>query len=145
MASRDLDPLAPNEWIEVRFTVDTLRLRYVLVLFGLVAVFFCLASIVIGRMPFTSTPSWWMAIWPSRKVGVYAWFGLLNAVGALIAAVPVSILVRWLIDGNRIRAALTVGAPTAFLMSASVVASIGSHSFYRLGAFRCIRDFDDQR
>jgi hypothetical protein len=101
--------------------VDILRIRYLLVMFGLVAAFYCLASISIGRMPFTSTPSWWMAIWPSRKVGVYAWFGLLNAVGALIAAVPVSILVRWLIDGNRVRASFTVGAPTAFLMIVSVV------------------------
>jgi hypothetical protein len=88
----------------------------------LVAAFYCLASISIGRMPFVSTPSWWMAVWPSRKVGVYAWFGLLNAVGALIAAVPVSILLRWLIERNRVRASFTVGAPTAFLMVASVVA-----------------------
>lgn len=106
----------------MRFTVDTLRLRYVLVIFGLATAFYCLASISIGRMPFASTPSWWMAIWPSRKVGVYAWFGLLNAVGALIAAVPVGILVRWLVDDNRLRAAFTVGAPTAFLMIVSVVA-----------------------
>jgi hypothetical protein len=102
--------------------VDTLRLRYALVILGLATAFYCLASISIGRMPFTSTPSWWMAIWSSRKVAVYIWFGLLNAVGALIAAVPVSILVRWLIDGNRVRAAFTVGAPTAFLMIASVAA-----------------------
>ena len=102
--------------------MDMLRLRYLLVILGLVAAFYCLASILIGRMPFTSEPSWWMGIWPSRSVGVYVWFGILNAVGALIAAVPVSILVRWLIDGNRIRVALAVGAPTAFLMVASVVA-----------------------
>lgn len=93
-----------------------------LVLFGLVAAFYCLASIVIARMPFAATPSWWMAIWPSRKVAVYAWFGILNAAGAVIAAVPVAILLTWLIDENRLRAAFTVGAPTAFLMIASVVA-----------------------
>jgi hypothetical protein len=111
-----------NSSIEVRFHLDIFRLRYVLVIFGLVAAFYCLASISIGRMPFASTSSWWMAIWPSHRVGVYVWFGLLNAMGAVIAAVPVSILLRWLIDGNRIRAAFTVRAPTAFLMIASVVA-----------------------
>ena len=31
-------------------------LRHVLVIFGLVASFYCFASILIGRMPFTSTP-----------------------------------------------------------------------------------------
>jgi hypothetical protein len=100
---------------------NIIRVRYVLVMFGLVTAFYCLASILIGRMPFTSTPAWWMAIWPSRKVAVYVWFGLLNAIGAFIAAVPVSLLLSWLIEGNRIRAAFTVGAPTAFLMIASVV------------------------
>jgi hypothetical protein len=101
--------------------LNTIRVRYVLVIFGLVASYYCLASILIARMPFTSTPAWWVAIWPSRKVAVYAWFGLLNAMGAFIAAVPVSVLLRWLIEGDRVRAAFTVGAPTAFLMIASVV------------------------
>jgi hypothetical protein len=100
---------------------NIIRVRYVLVIFGLVAAFYCLASILIGRMPFTSTPTWWIGIWPSRRGAVYAWFGLLNAVGALIAAVPVSVLLRWLIEGDRVRVAFTVGAPTAFLMVASIV------------------------
>ena len=101
--------------------MDAVRVRYALVILGLATAFYCLAAISIGRMPFTSTPAWWMGIWPSRKVAVYAWFGILNAVGAVIAAVPVSVLLRWLVDGNRVRAAFTVGAPTAFLMVASVV------------------------
>jgi hypothetical protein len=102
--------------------VEILKLRYVLVIAGLVAGFYCLASVVIGRMPFTWTPAWWMGIWPSRKVAVYVWFGTLNAVGAVISAIPVSLLLRWLIDGNRIRAAFTVGVPTAVLMIGSVIA-----------------------
>jgi hypothetical protein len=95
--------------------------RYVLVMFGLVAVFYCLASILIGRMPFTATTAWWTGIWPSRKIAIYIWFGLLNAVAAFIAAVPVAVLLRWLIEGDRVRAAFTVGAASAFLMIASVV------------------------
>jgi hypothetical protein len=91
------------------------------VILGLATAFYCLAAISIGRMPFTLTPAWWMGIWPSRRAAVYVWFGILNAVGAVIAAVPVSVLLRWLIDSNRVRAAFTVGAPTAFLTIASVV------------------------
>jgi len=101
--------------------VDILRLRYLLVILGLVAAYYCLASIVIGRMPFTSEPYWWMGIWSSRSVGVYVWFGLLNTVGAVIAAVPVAILLRRLIDRNRIRAAFLVGMPTALVMVGSLV------------------------
>jgi hypothetical protein len=100
----------------------TSSIRYVLVIAGLVAAFYCLASILIGMMPFASTPSWWMSIWPSRKFGVYAWFGLLNAAGAIIAAVPVTLLLRWLIERDRTRAAFMVGAPAAFAMIGSVVA-----------------------
>jgi hypothetical protein len=90
-------------------------------MFGLAAAFYCLASLSIARMPFTWTPLWWMQIWPSRKVAIYVWFGVLNAAGAFVAAVPISALLVWLIPQNRVRAAFTVGAPTAFLMVASVV------------------------
>jgi hypothetical protein len=100
---------------------DTVRIRYVLVMFGLVAAFYCLASLSIARMPFTWTPSWWMQIWPSREIAVYVWFGFLNAAGAFVAAVPIGALLMWLIQQNRVRAAFTVAAPTAFLMVASVV------------------------
>jgi hypothetical protein len=102
-------------------SIDTVRVRYMLVMFGLVAAFYCLASLSIARMPFSSTPLWWMQIWPSRKIAVYVWFGLLNAAGAFIAAVPISVLLSGLIHQNRVRAAFTVGASTAFLMIASVV------------------------
>jgi fluoride ion exporter CrcB/FEX len=101
--------------------MNILTVRYALVILGLATAYYCLGSISIGRMPFASSLSWWMEIWPSRKVAVCAWFGLMNALGSLIAAVAVAILLRWLIDGNRIRAALTVGAPAAFLTVASVV------------------------
>jgi hypothetical protein len=100
---------------------NIIRVRYVLVMFGLLAAFYCLASILIGRLPFTSTPAWWMGIWPSRTVAVYVWFGTLNAIGAVISAIPISLLLRWLVEGNRIRAAFTVGVPTAVLMLGSVV------------------------
>lgn len=101
--------------------MDILRLRHLLVILGLATVFFCLASVLIARMPFAAEPSWWMAIWPSRKVGVYVWFGLLNTLGAIVAAVPVAILLCRLVEHNRTRAAFLVGAPTALVMVASIV------------------------
>jgi hypothetical protein len=116
-----------------------LRLRYLLVILGLVAAFYCLASILIERMPFTSETSWWMGIWPSRGVGVYVWFGLLNTVGALIAAVPVAILLIRLIDRDCVRAAFLVGAPTALVMIGSAIAHYSPLS--RASAFIAIALF----
>jgi hypothetical protein len=92
------------------------------VILGLAILIYFLASISIERMPFTLLPSWWMGMWPSRRVGVYTWFWLLNAAGAVIAAIPAAILLRWLIDRNCVRAAFIVGAITALLVSGSVIA-----------------------
>jgi hypothetical protein len=97
------------------------RVRNPLVILALAASFYFLGTIAIGRMPFTLLPSWWMGIWPSRRVGVYTWFGLLNAAGAVIAAVPVAILLRYLIDLNRVRAAFIVGVLPALVVIGSVV------------------------
>lgn len=90
--------------------------RRLSVILGLAIVFYFLVSMTIARMPFASHPFWWMSIWPSHKIGVYAWFGLLNAAGALMAAVPVALLLRWLIDRNRARAAFIVGVMTALVV-----------------------------
>jgi hypothetical protein len=97
------------------------RVRNPLVILGLAAAFYVLGTISIDRMPFTSLPSWWMGIWPSRRVGIYTWFGLLNAAGAVIAAVPVAILLRGLIDLNRVRAAFIVGVLPALIVIGSVI------------------------
>jgi ABC-type spermidine/putrescine transport system permease subunit I len=70
---------------------------------------------------------------------VYVWFGLLNTVGAVIAAVPVAILLRRLIDRNRVRAAFLVGAPTALVMIGSVIAHYSPLS--RASAFIAIALF----
>jgi hypothetical protein len=77
-----------------------------------------------------------MSIWPSRRVGAYTWFGLLNAAGAVIAAIPVFILLRWLIDRNRVRAAFIVGVITALVVIGSVVAEYSS--FGRAPALRAL-------
>ena len=98
------------------------RLRLPLAILGLAILFYFLTSISIERMPFTSLPSWWMGMWPSRTVGVYIWFGLLNAAGAVLAAIPVAILFRWLIDRNRVRAAFIVGVITALVVTGSAAA-----------------------
>jgi hypothetical protein len=97
------------------------RVRNPLVILGLAAAFYFLGTIAIDRMPFTALPPWWMGLWPSRRVGAYTWFGLLNAAGAVIAAVPVAILLRCLIDLNRVRAAFIVGVLPALIVIGSVV------------------------
>lgn len=102
--------------------MDISRVRRPLVILGLAASFYFLGSSLIDHMPFTLLPSWWMGIWPSRRVGVFTWFGLLNAAGAVIAAVPVAILLSWLIDRNRLRAAFIVGVLVAVAVIGPLVA-----------------------
>src|SRR5450755_2300228 len=64
---------------EGRLAVDVRRLRNPLTIAGLATAYYFLTSLALVRMPFTSLPSWWRGIWPTPKVGVYVWFGLLNA------------------------------------------------------------------
>ena len=105
-----------------KFSLHSARTRQRLAILGLAIVFYLLASITIERMPFTSHPSWWMSIWPSPRVGEYTWFGLLNAAGAIIAAVPVALLLRRLIGRDCLRAAISVGVITALVVIGSVAA-----------------------
>jgi hypothetical protein len=100
---------------------STRRTRTPIVILGLAILFYFLTSISFEPMPFTSLPSWWMGFWPSRKAGVYTWFGMLNAAGALVAAVPVAILLRWLLNANRVRAAFFIGVITASVVAGSTV------------------------
>lgn len=51
---------------------------------------------------------------------MYTWFGLLNAAGAVIAGVPVALLLWRLIDRDRLRAAFIVGGITALVVIGSV-------------------------
>jgi hypothetical protein len=101
--------------------MDSARVRIPLAVLGLSICFYFLTSISFEPMPFTSFPSWWMGIWPSRGAGLYVWFGLLNAAGALIAAVPVATLLRWLVEADQMRAAFIVGVMTASAVAGSTV------------------------
>jgi hypothetical protein len=99
--------------------MDSLRLRVPLTILGLAILFYFLSSISMERMPFALLPSWWMGMWASHRWGVYTWFGLLNVTGAVLAAIPIAILLRLLIERNRVRAAFIVGVITALVVTGS--------------------------
>ncbi len=103
--------------------MDSARLRFPLTILVLATLFYFLAKISIERMPFTSLPSWWIGMWASHSLGMYTWFGLLNGVGSLIAAIPVATLLSWLIERDRMRRAFIVGVITALVVTGSAVAT----------------------
>jgi hypothetical protein len=88
-------------------------LRYAVVILGLATLYYFLTSKLMGNMPYSVIPTWWVGIWPSRRVGVFTWFGALTATATLIAAIPVAAFVVLGIARHRIRMAFVVGALTA--------------------------------
>lgn len=102
--------------------MDPVRIRLALAILALAVLFYLLTWISFDRLPFTLLPTWWLGMWPSHSVGVYTWFGLLNGVGVVLAAVPVAILLRWLVDRKRVRAAFFVGVITALVVTGETVA-----------------------
>ena len=70
--------------------------------------YYLLANLVFSKLPYVSVPSQW--VWPSRAVGVVAWFQLLNITGALVAALPVALFVATRVAGAKLLMAFWIGA-----------------------------------
>jgi hypothetical protein len=84
--------------------------RFWLITAALTLAYYGLAYVVLSNLPYLSVPHW---TWPSRLLGVLAWFEFLTIVGALVAALPVAFVVAISIADRKVRAALVIGAITA--------------------------------
>jgi hypothetical protein len=65
--------------------------RFGLITAALSLAYYEFGNLVYSKLPYVQIPSQWT--WPSRRIGVLAWFLLLNITGALLAALPVALLV----------------------------------------------------
>lgn len=93
-----------------------------LVLLGTAAVgYLALTFPIFEALPFGTVPDAWAALWPTRRGAVLAWWHVLNACGALAAALPVSVLLRITLGRLTPRVGLIVATPAAlFALSALV-------------------------
>jgi hypothetical protein len=87
-----------------------ITLRYSLSVAVLTAAYYLIASAVFGRLPYVSPHSWWLSLFPSRRLGVLAWFQAMNVVGAFVAAVPIALLLTWRVPQYKQAAALIIGS-----------------------------------
>jgi hypothetical protein len=76
--------------------------------------YYWLAYLVLSNLPYLSVPHW---TWPSRLLGVLTWFEFLTVIGALVAALPVALLVAICVTDRKLLAALVIGAVTALALS----------------------------
>jgi len=117
--------------VDPRFTrlaMDGRRLRNPLTIAGLATAYYFLTSLALERIPFVWLPAWWPGIWPTQKVGVYVWFGLLNGAAAMLAALPIALLLAWLFARPRqTHMAFYVGVIAGLGTVISVFASDYSH------------------
>jgi hypothetical protein len=71
------------------------NLRYAAAIVVCSLVYYFVASLVLARLPFVSVPPAWLAHGLSPMTAVVAWFQLLNVLGCMLAAIPVSIAIVW--------------------------------------------------
>jgi hypothetical protein len=90
--------------------------RYGIAIAVLAGSYYMLVLLVFDRLPFPSPPTWWIAAWPSRGLGWFLWGEVLNVAGTIIAAFPVSLVVRFVVSARRLRAAFLSAAITALVV-----------------------------
>ena len=107
-----------RQWLQLSLMAGVLGLIY-----------FGLAHLVFSRLPYTALPDGWLAAWPSRRIGVSAWFELLSIAGAVLAALPVALVIALRANQRRLLLALVVAGPTAlwYLVGASQYLSPALH------------------
>ena len=71
------------------------NLRYAAAIVGCSVAYYFLASLVLARLPFVAVPPTWLAHGLSPMMAVVTWFQLLNVLGCVLAAIPVSIGIVW--------------------------------------------------
>jgi len=99
------------------------RLRYGLTVAVLAGAYYGLATLLFEKMPYASIPAWWLAAWPSRHAGLLAWFQTLNVIGALVAALPIALLVTWGVGRHKLWTALAIAAATTVVVFVQAPAS----------------------
>jgi hypothetical protein len=77
----------------------------------LAAAYFYVLGIL--KLPYAEVPTGWLSHSPSRHIGVVTWLELLDVAGALIAALPVALVLTWRLSPNYLRWAFVVAAPAA--------------------------------
>jgi hypothetical protein len=87
--------------------------RLILTVIVLAASYYFLTGTVIQRLPWALVPTWWSRMWPSRSTAVLSWFDLLNLAGALIASLPIAIVIRFLVRQYQYGVALIVATTVA--------------------------------
>jgi len=84
--------------------------------------YYTLLSLITQALPYVPVPAWWRPIWPSPTLAVQTWFGLMDAAGALFAALPVAVLLVWRVRGRAAAVGLATGVMVAtYVLGSSVI------------------------
>jgi hypothetical protein len=103
-----------------RGQVEVGATRRTIVLGALAALaYYALLSLITADLPHIPVPAWWRQIWPSPSSAVQTWFGLMDAAGALFAALPVAAFLVWRIGGR----AAAIGLATGVMVAAYILGS----------------------
>jgi hypothetical protein len=91
------------------------RLKIVAAVIALAVAYCWLTFFVFQSTRIALPPSWWGGGILTPCTRVLTWFGMQDVVFSLVCAVPIALLLVWIIDRNTFRLALAVAAPTVLL------------------------------
>lgn len=90
--------------------------------------YYGLASFVTPALPYVPVPEGWSHAWPSAESALQSWFGLLDAVTALLSALPVALLLVWTLRGRAAPIGLAIGVTVAAFILVSSIVEYGTKS-----------------
>lgn len=97
-------------------------LRSFLVIVAGVAVYYVLLGLLYANAPYATIPHWLQQLAPTSSAAIITWFTLLNAGGAILAALPAAVLVVLGAHRRRIPLALIIGVlPATCILVGSLV------------------------
>ena len=118
---------------DARKMLTSLTKRFI-VLAAAAAAYVGITYLVFDALSWSDVPAGWSRMWPSRRAAVFGWWHLLNIAGAVISALPVSLLIRLLLGTITFRLGLLVGAPASLWALAAVYEYPDAYRLYPLAA-----------
>jgi hypothetical protein len=106
----------------------TARIRFALTAVILAVVYYYLLVYLVGWTSAQQRPGWWLAVFPTRRIGVLGWLIALHTFAVLLAALPIAVAAVVIARTT----AVLLGLTAAVLATAAAVAPSLSSAIWPL-------------
>jgi len=90
------------------------------------AIYLALLSGIYSVAPYADIPAWWSQRQPRGSIAALSWVAFVDVCGALVAAIPVAVVLALLAKEGRVRTAVGIGAITALCIGIGGLVQYGT-------------------